>query len=119
MNVIVVLDNTSAEGLRPKPGDAVWLVDTPSNRKWMDQARAGLDPNSAVFRCEAGEENESTAARVLFSIFDHHPLWDQIEVFGARLTPALAEILPDTEASEIKATPGGLTLYRRSRPSST
>lgn len=86
MQVRVILD----EAYSGPASDAVWIIDTPTNRSWFEQHTDDIDPNSAIFG-----QNVSLLT-VIWHVFDHHPDWTEIVVSGAPLTPAIKQAVePD------------------------
>ena len=79
MKVIV----SFAEQFDEQIADAVWLIESPSNRKWVQTHRPQLDPNSATFR------SDSEVSDILDNVFEHHPTWMEVVVKNAALTPAV------------------------------
>lgn len=85
---VVIEFGTYAGGPIP---DAVWALDTPENRGWFRAHAEALDPNSALFKM-------ADPLSILWSVFEHHPAWTEIEVRGAELTTEIeTEIALDSQ----------------------
>jgi len=76
MKVIV----SFAEQYDGQIADAAWLIESPSNRKWINRHWSQLDPNSATFRSNADVSD------ILDNVFEHHPNWTEVVVQNAALT---------------------------------
>jgi hypothetical protein len=73
-------------------GSAVWIVDSPDNRKWFT-TRSDLDGQSAVFFPEGGEVGPAAILRAIWNVQEHYPDWSQIGVRGVNLTAELVVAL--------------------------
>ena len=99
MKVLVQFD----EHFAGAPADAIWIVDSSSNREWFERHSRAIDQNSAVF--VAGSE-----LTIIWHVFDHHPSWDVIEVEGWPLTADIVDALK--QDAGVARTENGFRLSR-------
>ena len=76
MKVLVAFERAYAG---PLP-DAIWLIETPDNRRWFELNIAEMDANSALFAKDADP------LAIVWNVLDHHPDWTEVHVRGASLT---------------------------------
>ncbi|MGR3376761.1 hypothetical protein [Salipiger abyssi] len=92
------------------PGDAVWIVESASNRNWFASAKRNLDPNSAIFSLERYRSVDHALCHVVWGIKDHFPRWQSIHVLG--LPPALLIPAEMEQEGRWVRRPDGLVLHR-------
>ena len=80
MKVLIVFEPSYAGSAM----DAVWIIDSPSNRAWFQSHSTRIDHNSAVFNAA------SDALNILWTVFEHHPAWTEIVVRGEPVTVEIA-----------------------------
>ena len=100
MKVLIVFDPAYGGEV----ADAVWIVDSPANRRWISDHREKLHPNSAVFFAKAGQA-------VAWDVQEHHPDWTEIEAVGLILDEEVLAAI--TEEGSLTPTAQGLRLLRR------
>jgi len=100
MKVIV----SFAEHFDGQIADAAWLIESPSNRKWINTHWSQLDPNSATFR------SGSDVIDILDNVFEHHPNWTEVVVQNAGLTPRFEASL--SLHAKLALTNDGFTISR-------
>ncbi|MGO9768708.1 MAG: hypothetical protein ACLPSW_03980 [Roseiarcus sp.] len=105
MEVTVIFD----PAFRGRTGRAVWIVDTPANRRWF-ATQPDRDPNSALFSADLYATADEAATHMIWNAQEHHPAWDQITVIGVVLTPAITAAFQAEGA--ISSTPTGFLLKR-------
>jgi hypothetical protein len=84
--------------------DALWIIDSASNREWFGRNGPAIHPNSAVFA------PDSNPISIIDHVFTHHPTWTAIEVQGRQLTPEMAEEF--RHLASIRETQTGFNLSR-------
>lgn len=75
-----------------KLNGAVWLLDTPENRRQFEKA-SDLDPNSALFSSKYFDTLPSALVEMVWSIHDHYPELTSITFVGVVLSPFIASEL--------------------------
>lgn len=87
------------------PADAVWIIESAENRKWFEAHAQSFDQNSAVFKADID------LITILSDVFEHHPMWTEIDVQGQSLTKEVADDIASDAVATI-AEEG----FRLSRP---
>lgn len=78
------------------PGEAVWIIDSPANRRWFEEAKANLAPNSALFLAERYASVQMALCYMIPGIKEHFPEWQRISVSGiAPAIPVPGELLDE------------------------
>lgn len=90
--------------------DAVWIVDSPANRIWFDEAKGSLDPNSALFRVESHKSVQLALCYMIWGIVEHFPEWQKICVTG--IVPATSVPSELLDVGRWEAIHKGLVLLR-------
>jgi hypothetical protein len=113
MKVILVFDPRYGARDEPDLRGTFWLIESPENRALARRAWAAKDsdPNSAVFKPEAGV---SLADQVLARFADiklHHPHWTEIAVVAAPLTADIDQSL-SSDGHRLVAQPWGFSVLR-------
>jgi len=106
MEILAIFD----ESYSGAPGDAVWIVDSVSNRNWFAMAQSRLDENSAIFSWERYSSLESALCYMIWGIHDHFPDWQRILVVG--WPPDRSLPIEMQEEGRWERRPDGLVLYR-------
>lgn len=124
--VAVVLDPEYGHHLAVLAGDKpVWIVDTPANRAaaesvWASKSTKTADLSVTTFQVESGSSAEARLAGVVPTVDLHHGEYSQnppyvgIEVFGARPTPEVRQVLREFGMGIITERPDGFLATRSS-----
>jgi hypothetical protein len=112
VRVTVVFDGALPGGAARDLGDAVWLVDSASNRKLFAElkSRAGFHSNSAIFTDQGAPSGEQVLD-LIATVTDHHPDWTEIDVLAAPLTDYLAGEF-ERDAYVVQKSGNGFSLKR-------
>ena len=117
--VAVVLETDFGERLSELAARMpVWIVDTPVNRaaaqkQWAQGSGRSHTQAITTFKVDPAQSTEAWLAGVLSAVELHHgeyshgPPYSAIEVFGARLTPALRETLAEYGLDTFSERQGG------------
>jgi len=100
MKVLLVFD-PAYDG---EAADAVWIVDSPANRRWFREHRERLNCNSALFSAKR-------VAAVAWDAQEHHPDWTELEAVGLSLDQE--DIADMSEDGRLTPTSHGFQLVRR------
>jgi len=105
MNVKIIFEETfsgEADG-------AVWITDTPSNRRWYAAGHGG-HPGRAIFQTDRYPTRDDAVIHMIWNAQEHNPNWTAITVIGAALTHRVSDDVGG-EGQLIQGT-AGFTLIR-------
>lgn len=106
MKVLIIFD----AAFRGRVAGAVWIVDSPENRRWFDE-QSDLDAGSAVFTPpQGGETGRDAILRSIWNAQEHFSHWSQIIITGVPTTVALSDALGDE--GNVVVTEQGFALAR-------
>ncbi len=86
MDVKIIFD----EAFSGEVDGAVWIIDTPSNRRWY-AAGHGACPGSAIFQTDRYPIRDDAVIRMIWNAQEHNPDWTALTVIGAALTHRISD----------------------------